>query len=671
MARVQVSGMSPNVQLQPQATPVNTYAQPEQSTPTAAEMRAKILEGALSNLSRAYDREEERTYKEQMALKKDEIAIAATADIIRMKSELEPKLRGQSVENTAQIIDDEFVKRYGDIDNPYVKGAINGLFVQYKTQATEAALARIRQEQDQRHADDTMLAVGDYMAEAEANGHSDADFITNIDAIFKAATSTGRMTGVEFNKRFMMMVANGDPNQRGWRYIQAKKLDKTMNHEYEVPLDSIRSGIVKSANDKLDFDLKMQAEAISSSGGVAQMTAFIKQWQPILTQRGMNPDWMISHLSTAKTKRNEMNDLHARRVALERGVTYSLTNDGAIPPEGLTYVDHKGQSHNIPASEVTQSVRQYVSQNPTAPNRGRIETRVVIPENTKIFEDGVAYLGDLSDGTKVTLSNGDQVEKKVIAGQKFQKALDKFTEVYNRGGADAAQKQAGALFDLYLGATTLARLGSSPEDIAKGLADRKLGKLPPINNAQVDAMVDKALSETGDGWIFTDKGENVRYVRDQLERLYGLYRLSAINDEAAMETAVSTFSQTHQLVETDGVFILVNKNSLSRNKALSGGKDNAPAGEMIKKLGNAAKQFSQDITEEYPKSIGDRKVILQPNLMDPNKFTLTFVGGGEVPNSRNYTAAEINEADAKWIAGAQKRKIKAREQIYQDAMQAP
>jgi hypothetical protein len=104
---------------------------------------------------------------------------------------------------------------------------------------------------------------------------------------------------------------------------------------------------------------------------------------------------------------------------------------------------------------------------------------------------------------------------------------------------------------------------------------------------------------------------------------------------------------------------------------LSGGADNAPRGEMIKKLGNATKFFAAEIESEYGKAIGDRKVILQPNLMDPNKFTLTVTGGGEVPNSRTYTAKEINEADAKWIAGAKERKIKAREQIYQESMVSP
>ena len=676
MARVQVSGMSPNVQLQPQANPVNTFVQPEQSTPTAAEMRAKVLEGALSKASHAFDVKDEREYKEQMALKKDEIAITASADMIRMKAEMEPKLRGKSVEETTALLDEEFNRRYGDINNPYVKTAINGLFISYKTQAATAAMERIRQEQDARYADDVTTNVADYLATAEKENHDDARVALEVDSIFKIATANGRMSGVDFNKRLLGVIANGDPTQRGWRYIQAKKLDRTGNPHYEALVDQIRRGIVKSQNDTLDFELKSEAAKLVEAGGVNQMKAFKEKWAPILIKRGISPDWMIEKEGAARNRANELNDIHARKVATTRAIDFAIANDGVVNPEGENYTDHKGNVHAVPASVIRQGVLDAVRKNPDAPNRGRIETRVVDPMNTKIFTDGVAYLTDINSGEMVTLNDGSKVPKKQIAGQKFSQALKAFTDIYNRGGEEAAAKQAGDLFDLYMGAVTLSRMGSTPEDIVLGLSNRKSGKMPKVTKAQVESMRSDVLSKTDNGtwmslWMLGDEAQNTTYIDQQLERLYGLYRQSALSDDAAMETAKDVFKKTHTLVEQDGVFLLVNTNSLSRNTALSGGSDKASPSEMIKKLGNASKQFASDIEEQFPEAIGDRKIFLQPNIMDPNRFTLTITGGGVVANSYSYTAAQINEADAKWKLGAKQRGIKMRERIYQESQVSP
>ena len=644
MARVQVSGTSPQVALQPQAAPVETFKQAEAPQASPAEMRAKMLEGVFANtVTPALKQMTDKQQREDLEFAKDELAIAASADYIGFKNSIEPELYGLNPDETTAHIQKKFGERYEGMDNPFLASALNNLNMNFVTSAANTArVAGIKAGQEQ-FAAAISTNVNDLLAKMQKGELTQEQFNSELDVIFTASRrgkgdpSVRKLEGSEVNKVFALVGADSDSDYM-LEYFKAKGLDKTNTPDYEVPLNQMR----KQSSDRLSygatFKMKVQADELVRTGRVKELQRLIaNEWMPVLSKLGIKPDFLAEKLDAAKAKATSLNDTNLKNQALNKAVIDAIENNGVIGDP--TYTDSKG-SQVLNEAEVRRRLLETARSNPAV--QEDVLTHYPDPVIKRPILAGAAALDDIMDP-----------EKSSAAVQSVTAGLEAYRKLKAMGNQEILTTQMSAShIDMYEAMDMAAQDGVSAKDIASNLSALKQGRGKKATSEQLESMTDSIVGEFDpDGILWwEDPIINRDYISQRLGQLYNLHRATATSDEEAQTRALEVFERSHTLSQQNDVAVLLNMNTLSGLNDLSGNTTSQvpSASSQIDRINDAAEMVLYRIREEYPDVAQDSQIFITQSISDPKKFEIRTTNGGVVFSTGTYTAKQIGTLSREW-----------------------
>ena len=655
MARVQVDGLRSQVALQPQAAPVNTYSQPEQSTPTDAELRARLLEGALGDVRNLAIQESRRATQAEIETVEKETALAAAADFVNFKTGLEPKLRDQSPEKVQEIIDEEFSNRYGGFSSPALQNSLGVMKVNYLENAVGVAVKAQNMKKTEGYiaASNTLVdevhkqyKVGNITFEEAAKQTND---ILLAASFRKGDTDATKPSLQALNAAAYGYFADDKESDFGWKFAQLNKHDIAGTPAYEKSINSMRSNYNTRLANRWEMEGRAALSELADKGLVNSVNALANKITEEGLKRGLKPIWVEQYKNEALAARKKQMNREAQQVALTNAVQQAVNNNGQTG-EGATWVDVDGIRHEISGNTIRKTM--FANLDTKSPAylkalKGSKDSRIEMS-----FNNAAAMLKDVND------PDVEKANKAVVA---FRANLDFLLAVEETQGMEAVKQQlSGSSLELYQMASTAAKLGIPEKDIAnsaRSLMAGKIGKAPTAK--QLESMVDSTKDVMDDNLIF-DK--TFKHSESMMNDALSIYYRQAImfsgSEEDAAAAAVKMFKENHITVDDkeSGHSYIINSGdrytiALLTNKSPDS-VTRADAQAAFDKLPAAANALLADLETKYPKLNPDsQSVVLMPDPYRRGQFVLQFADGSQVTNTHRYTAADILKAERAYSKG--------------------
>jgi hypothetical protein len=657
MARVQVDGLRSQVALQPQAAPVNTFVQAEQSTPTDAEMRARLLEGALGDVRNLAIQESRRTTQAEIDKVEKETALAAAADFVTFKTGLEPKLRDRSPEEVTGIIDEAFGKRYGDFSSAALNHSLGVMKLQFSENAVGAAVKAQNQKKTEGYVAASNTLIDEVHKNYKAGNVTFDEAAKQINDILltasfrKGDTDATKPSLQALNAAAYTYFANDKESDFGWKFAQANKHDTAGTPAYERSIASLRSNYNTNLANRWELDARRQLSEVADQGMVNTVKALARRFEEEGLAKGLKPTWTLQYVSEAQTAHKKALNREAQNVALNKAVNAAVNNNGLIV-EGATWTDADGVNHSISASTVKQTM--FANLKPDSPAYVKALNYSTDGRIVTAFSKAAENLRDIND---------PDIKKSNAAITAFRTNLDFLTAIEDAVGLDAVKQQLGGqpqLLQLYQMTSTASKLGIPEKDIARAAHNLMAGRAAKPPEAKVlDKAVETAKNNMDTNWFFDKKFQfEDSTFRSTISQYYAQTSMFAASPEAAMEQAIKMFQDNHIVIddEESGHSYVLNTGdkytiALLTNKT----PDNVTrvdAQAAFDKLPRAANALMADLTKKYPNLNPDSKsVVLMPDPYRRGQFVLQFIDGAQVPATYRYTASDILKAERAYSTG--------------------
>lgn len=664
MPRVQVDRPRSQVALTPVAAPVNTFVQAAAPAPTANEMRAKILEGALSNVTNYAIKEGQAASAERTRQAEKDALIAASASFVEFKTGVIPKLRDLSPEAAQQKIEEEFGTLYEGVTDATTMTALNQLKVNFLDTAMTTAAKEQTKKRTQGWISSSISLVGE-INDLYINGAISAkEAHSRLDNIINNAAFTNQ-EGEDFakpdrtalNAAVYSYFADQKDSDLGWTYVQANKHDRSKTPEYETAIDAMRNNFNSRLNGKWEMDWRLKLADAAANGRVNQVNAMVETVIAEGEKRGIQPVWAIQFKQDAITNARKTQNLALKAGATERAVAIAVSTYGSVEP--VSWVDAEGKIHETSPSEVRNIMLNRVRPDPQNPNADYAPYFRVL-NNTKD-----PLLEAQFNSTIESLKNINDADPEVAAraAETFKLSVNFFSRLEESQGLDAVRKQLNGderKFEVYQIASKGLKMGMPERDIAQAAYHVLRGKGVPPTAKQLDTMLSEAVDKfdtIGERGFWSSMTSDPKFyashigARDYLAYYYSMAAPSAATPEAAMETAVEMLHQNFVMVEDDNYAFLLNSGDTKTINGLLGRKPDAPvsrteAKAAYDKLPRATEAIMTALKAQFPYiNPDDKKVMLSPDPMKRGTFKLVFEGGGGVHMTQRFTADQIIRAE--------------------------
>jgi len=657
MARVQVDGLRSQVALQPQAAPVNTFVQAEQSTPTDAEMRARLLEGALGDVRNLAIQESRRATQAEIDTVEKETALAAAADFVTFKTGLEPKLRDRSPEEVTSIIDEEFGKRYGDFTSAALNNSLGVMKVGFLENAVGVAVKAQNQKKTEGYvaASNTLIdevhkqyKAGEVPFDVAAKQIND---ILLTASFRKGDTDATKPSLQALNAAAYTYFANDKESDFGWKFAQANKHDTAGTPAYERSIDSLRSNYNTNLANRWEIDARRQLSEAADQGMVNTVNALARRFEEEGLAKGLKPTWTLQYVSEAQTARKKSLNREAQNVALKNAVNATVNNNGLIT-EGATWFDADGVKHDISASTVRQAL--FANLKPDSPEYVKSLNYATDGRIVTAFSKAAENLRDIND---------PDIKKSNAAIKAFRTNLDFLTAIEDSAGLDAVKQQLGGqpqLLQLYQMTSTAAKLGIPERDIAQSAHNLMAGRVgKPPDKKMLESMVETAKDEMDSNWVFDKEFmfEDSTF-KSTISQYYAQTSMFAATQEEAQAQAIKMFKDNHIVIddEESGRSFVINTGDKYTIALLTGKNPDSvtrvDAQAAFDKLPRAASAMLKDLEAQYPNlNPDDKSVALMPDPYRRGQFVPQFLDGSLVPRTHRYTAKDILKAERAYSKG--------------------